>query len=197
MKTRHRLIAALGVLSLTVACTTTTFNPLEEYEALEPATILEPPAPRTASEAAERGRYLVGILGCSTCHTDGALAGQPNPERRLAGSRTGIAYTSPLVDQRPGVVYPSNLTPDNETGIGNWSRTQLVQMIQTGVNRHGTRKLSVMPWPAYSRLADEDAQAIATYLLSLAPVSHQVPEPVWPGQRAKAPYVHFGTYRSK
>ena len=196
MKTRHRLLAALAALTLITACSTA-FNPLEKYQALEPVTVLEPPAVQSDSEAAQRGRYLVGILGCGTCHTDGALVGQPNPERRMAGSHTGIAYTSPFVDQRPGVVYPANLTPDRETGIGAWSRTQLVRMIQTGVNRHGARKLSVMPWPAYSKLASEDAEAIATYLMSLPPVSHKVPEPVFPGQKAKAPYVHFGTYRSQ
>ena len=115
----------------------------------------------------------------------------------MAGSRVGIAYTSPFEGGHPGVVYPSNLTPHRETGIGTWEQEQLVRMIQTGISRHGARRLPVMPWPAYAKLSQDDARDIATYLLSLPPVEHRVPGHVWPGQKARAPYVHFGTYRSK
>ncbi|TQV74231.1 cytochrome c [Exilibacterium tricleocarpae] len=196
MKIDGRFITIAGVFSVLFGCSTA-FNPLDEYEALEPSTILEAPVPLRNNPDTVKGRYLVEILGCATCHTDGALVGQPNAERRLAGSRVGIAYTSPFEGTLPGIVYPANLTPDPETGIGAWEQEQLVRMIKTGISRHGSRRLPVMPWPAYAKLSEEDARAIAAYLLSLEPVAHEVPEHVWPGQRSRAPYVHFGTYRSK
>ena len=54
-----------------------------------------------------------------------------------------------------------------------------------------------MPSSIYSQLRSEDATAIAMYLKSLAPVRHEIPENVQPGERSKAPFVHFGVYRSK
>jgi hypothetical protein len=55
----------------------------------------------------------------------------------------------------------------------------------------------VMPWPAYRKLTTEDALAITAFLRSLPAVRHQVPANVEPGNKARAPYVHFGVYRSK
>ena len=192
-------LTCFGAL-LTLAACSSYYNPLDDYEQLDPATILATPEPDPSSYSQEminRGRYLVGLLGCGSCHTDGALVGAPVPGRQLAGSSTGIAYSNPLATTRPGVLYPSNLTPDMETGIGSYSLANLVRMIRLGVNEHGSQTIPVMPWPAYANIVEEDAQAIAMYLKSLPPVRHQVPRNVQQGQRAPAPYVHFGVYQSR
>jgi mono/diheme cytochrome c family protein len=139
----------------------------------------------------------VGLLGCGSCHSDGALVGNPVEGRLLAGSQTGIAFTSPFVDKNPGVVYPPNLTPDMETGLGTWSINQLVQMVRMGTTDHSARSIPVMPWPAFSNITSPDALAIAAYLKSLAPVRHQVPRNVAPGQKASAEFIHFGVYQSQ
>ena len=177
------------------------YNPLEEFEQLNPASIFESPEPIPSSnystDQLQRGQYLVALLGCGSCHTDGALVGNPNSDRLLAGSGTGIAYTSPFIDDNPGVVYPKNLTPDLETGLGSWTMNQLVQMIRVGTTEHSTRALPVMPWPAYAGITNDDAFAIAAYLKSLAPVRHAIPSNVAPGQKASAPFVHFGVYQSR
>lgn len=197
--TRKCWVAWAGCLLLG-ACEST-YNPLEDYEQRHPTTQLEAPAARTnpafPAETVERGQYLVGLLGCGSCHTNGALVGSPDMSRLLAGSDTGIAYSNPLAVPDPGIVYPSNLTPDVETGIGSWSVAEIVTMIVGGVSRHSGQTLPVMPWPAYAQLQADDAEAIAAYLLSLPPVRHQVPANVQPGQRATAPYVHFGVYQSR
>lgn len=178
----------------------TPYNPLEEFEPRQPSTLLEAPPPRQFeagaydSEQVAKGKYLVELLGCGSCHTDGALVGEPNSARLLAGSGIGIAYSNPLQQEYPGVVYPPNLTPDPETGLGAWSEQQVVEMIRTGVDRHGRNRLPVMPWPAYNKLQEQDAEAIAAYLLNLPPVIHQVPDKVPPGNKASEPYVHFGVY---
>ena len=83
------------------------------------------------------------------------------------------------------------------TGIGGWSVTDVVRMIQTGVDSHGGYSRPVMPWPSYAAIEPADAVAIAKYLLSLEPVEHLVPANVRPGQRARAPFVHLGIYRSR
>jgi len=189
----------LAVLSGLSNCTPT-YNPLDDYQQLEPATILAAPEAIAADYPAaqvERGRYLVGLLGCGSCHSDGALVGAPVPGRALAGSSVGIAYSNPLAVARPGVLYPSNLTPDAATGIGNRSVAELVRMIRLGVNEHGRQTIPVMPWPAYVNIEETDATAIAVYLKSLDPVRHQVPAQVRPGQQAPAPFVHFGVYQSR
>ena len=143
------------------------------------------------------GKYLVEILTCGSCHTDGALIGEPDSSRQLAGSDIGIAWSNPLENKFPGVIYPSNLTSDMATGIGSWSDDEVLEMIRYGIDRHGRQQLSVMPWPAYTKLTDEDAQSIVAYLRSLAAIQHRVPDNVEPGTKAKAPYVHFGVYRSR
>jgi len=195
------LVPALTIVSLLLSACANPRNPLEDYEQKNPATQLDPPAARAElsfpAGTVERGRYLTGLLGCGSCHTEGALVGLPDMSKLLAGSSTGIAYSNPLADRNPGIVYPSNITPDTETGIGNWSVTELVAMIRSGVDRHSGQTLPVMPWPSFANIVPEDAEAIAAYLLSLPPVRHQVPANVRPGQRATAPFVHFGVYQSK
>ncbi|MFM1895328.1 MAG: hypothetical protein RLZZ385_402 [Pseudomonadota bacterium] len=197
---RLAIITLVTLVTGSLAACATGYNPLDDYEQLEPVTILEAPTPAASSypaEAVARGQYLVALLGCGSCHTDGALVGTPNNARLLAGSGVGIAYSNPLAQPNPGVVYPSNLTPDPATGIGNWTLEQIMAMVQSGTDNHGSQTLPVMPWPAYANVTDEDASAIAMYLKSLPPVRHDVPANVRPGQRATAPFVHFGVYRSR
>lgn len=176
------------------------YNPLDDFVELDPTTIFATPEPDPvrssySTEQLARGRYLVGLLGCGSCHTDGALVGDPDSNRLLAGSGTGIAYTSPFRDSNPGVVYPANLTPDLETGLGSWTMERLVTMIRVGTTEHSTSSLPVMPWPAYASITYDDALSIAAYLKSLPPISHQVPANVRRGEPASAPYVHFGVYQ--
>ena len=197
-KTLQTLTSAVATLILT-GCANT-YNPLEDFEQVEPAAVLDSPSATASAypaEQVERGRYLADLLGCGSCHTDGVLIGEPNAERLMAGSEVGIARSNPLSVRNPGVVYPANLTPDRETGIGDSTLQEIVTLLQSGIDNHGSQTLPVMPWFTYSRLLPEDATAIAMYLKSLPPVKHQVPANVRPGQRATAPFIHFGIYRSR
>ena len=118
-------------------------------------------------------------------------------DRALAGSGIGIAYMNPFGNDRPGVVYPPNITPDSETGIGDWSDTQIAAAVRAGVGQHTGRRIAVMPWQGYAKLREEDSTAIVAYLRSIKPIRNKVPDDVAPGQRATAPFVYFGTYRSR
>ena len=193
-----RPLFALATLSLLNACTSA-YDPTDDYESVTPVTMMSAPAVRLSGEsadAAQRGRYLVELVGCGTCHTDGALVGKPDMDRWLAGSRVGIAYSNPLEVDNPGVVFPRNLTPDDETGLGRWTDKEIADAIRTGVGRHGVA-VPVMPWPAFAKLSDTDVGAMVTYLRSLPPVSHRVPDRVAKGVKTRELYVHFGVYRSR
>jgi hypothetical protein len=190
----------MAVVLLALASVASAQDLLNDYEQIEAVPGLNAPDPSASEfsvEQVEQGRYLVDLLGCGSCHTDGTLAGKPNAALLLAGSSVGIATSSPLENSKPGVIYPSNLTPDPETGIGDWNLTQIVTLLQSGTNNHGEQTLPVMPWLTYSRLRLEDATAIAMYLKSIPPVKHRVPANVRPGKKATAPFVYFGIYQSK
>ncbi len=187
-------LAALGALLGTVNAAPD--NPLQDMTPVEASKGLLPPDSASDEAAVQQGRYLVGLLGCASCHTDGALLGTPDPAKSLAGSSIGIAYTDPMVDQFPGAVYPSNLTPDNETGLGEWSNEDIAKMLRSGTTRHGRQTMPIMPWTSYAQLSEADALAIARYLKSIPPVAHRVPQRVLPGNPTRTPLVHVGLYRS-
>ena len=112
-------------------------SPVEELTPVEASKNLELPGGASDEAAVAQGRYLVGLLGCASCHTEGALVGKPDPSKTLAGSTIGIAYSNPMVNDFPGAVYPPNLTPDRRTGLGTWTTEEIVDMIRSGKNRPG------------------------------------------------------------
>lgn len=125
----------------------------------------------------ERGKYLVSIAGCNDCHTAGYFFGHPDMNRFLGGSDVGFAIPG------MGVFVGPNLTPDDATGLGNWTEQQIVTAITTGVTPGGGMLAPIMPWRELAHLTRADAFAIAAYLKSLPPVRHQVPGPFTPGQK--------------
>jgi mono/diheme cytochrome c family protein len=195
-----RLMFAATLSLLNAACVTPV-SPLDDYEQVTATGIFDAPHATVVApedrEAIARGRYLVELLGCGSCHTDGALIGEPNMERSLAGSRVGIAYSNPLEYRRPGIVFPPNITPDDETGIGTWSDRQIAAAVRAGSGRHGKGRILVMPWQGYSKISDNDIMAIVGYLRRIEPVPFRVPENVPPGRRTSERYVHFGVYQSR
>ena len=192
------LVALLGASVIVGAgAQQSAFNPLGGMQEVTASKGLPVPTAGADDTLAQRGEYLVGLLGCASCHTDGALIGQPDPGRALAGSNIGIAYTNPMGGRHPGVVYPANLTPDPDTGLGGWSEEEIVTLLRSGKGRHGRQTRPIMPWISYARLSDEDAQAIARYLMTIPPVRHRVPPAVAPGTPARTPLVHVGLYRSR
>lgn len=203
MQQRTVLILMSALLCSCANEQATPWDPAAGLEVVDNATVLKAPPPRAGTYAPElrglieRGRYMVEILGCGSCHTDGALDGEPHPDRALAGSAIGIAYTNPLRNDKPGVVYPPNLTPDEETGIGAWSDQQIANAICAGIGGHNSRPIAMMPWQGYSRMREDDVDAIVSYLRSIEPVEHRVPAEVPPGQTAQYPFVYFGVYRNR
>jgi mono/diheme cytochrome c family protein len=169
------------------------------------ATLLLLDAEGGATDQVERGKYLATVAGCDDCHTpkvpgpNGAPV--PDPKRVLAGHPEGLAYptwtpedltrnaggiANPMLTAWAGpwgVSFGANLTPDKETGIGEWSEATFIRSLRTGKHQGqptGRDILPPMPVHAYAQMTDADLQAIWAYLRSLPPVKNQVPFPVPP-----------------
>lgn len=143
--------------------------------------------------SAERGEYLVALLSCGYCHTPGGMEGNPDSSRELGGSSIGIAYTAHDDPDRPGIIFPSNLTP-HSTGLGRWSDDEIARVIRTGIDRHGEQQLPVMPWRGYAFLKAEDVDSIVLHLRTLKPVRFKSPDEVPKGEISEYPWVRFGVY---
>ena len=134
-----------------------------------------------ADNGVARGEYLVRFGGCTDCHTPGYFLGKPDLSRFLGGSDVGFDLPG------LGTFVGPNLTPDNETGLGSWSRDEIITAIQTGVRPDGRILAPIMPWRAFAGLTKSDAGAIADYLRSLPPVSHKVPGPFGSDEKPSVP----------
>ena len=124
-----------------------------------------------AQPAVQRGNYLVNaIMTCGNCHSP------KGPPAAVAGKdfSGGLRFDEPPFD-----VTAPNITPDKETGIGNWTDEQIKTMLLTGKNPNGVQEAEVMPTAFYPILTPGDLNAIVAYLRSLAPVKNKVPVPVY------------------
>jgi len=108
-----------------------------------------------ATRFIERGEYLARMGDCVACHSE--PTGKP-----FAGGR---AMATPF-----GNIYTSNITPDDETGIGRWTADDFYRMMHTGISRDGTLLYPAMPFAQYTKVTREDCDAIFAYLQSLLPV---------------------------
>ena len=126
----------------------------------------------------ERGKYLVTLGSCTDCHTPGYFFGKPELARSLGGSEVGFEIPG------LGVFHGPNLTPDSETGLGNWTIAQIVTAIQTGKRPDGRELAPIMPWRAFANLTKDDVTAIAVFLKSIPAVKNNVPGPFGANDKA-------------
>src|SRR5262245_54868041 len=102
----------------------------------------------------ERGRYMVNaVYGCLGCHSERnpGVAGLPPLADKL-GAGTVFGEGSDL----PGKLVCSNITPDKETGAGNWSDDTLARAIREGIGHDGRTLFPLMPYGNYREMSDED-----------------------------------------
>lgn len=155
------------------------------------------PAP---ADVVARGKYLVSVLGCSDCHSPKRMAPEGpvvDTTRLLSGHPEGTVLPPPPKLERPwieaatldltawagpwGITYATNLTPDEQTGLGIWTEEMFVKAFKTG--RHmGTSRpiLPPMPVTAYSHLTEQDVKAMFTFLRTLPKIKNRVPEAAVP-----------------
>jgi len=107
------------------------------------------------SELIARGAYLARAGNCMACHT--ARGGEP-----YAGGR---AIETPF-----GAVYTSNLTPDDQSGIGSWTPAHFWRAMHNGRSKDGRLLYPAFPYTSYTQVTREDSDALFAYLRSLPAV---------------------------
>ncbi len=135
--------------------------------ALAAVMILASPNAKAEDSLLERGAYLVnGIVACGNCHTPKGSDGHALADQELSGR---------FMADLPGIhAMAPNITPDNDTGIGQWSDDQIVNAMRNGKRPDGTVIGPAMPIVFYRNMSDSDAFAIVAYLRSVKPVNHAV-----------------------
>ena len=125
--------------------------------------VIEPVLPPDVSNPVSRGKYLVALASCSSCHTP-VKQGVPNTELSFAG---GMSFKGPW-----GAVNSANITPD-ASGISYYDEALFITTLRTG--HVGARQLkSIMPWGYFRNMTDDDLKAIFAYLRTLPPIQHRV-----------------------
>lgn len=128
---------------------------------------------RTLDDELVRGKYLLTIAACAECHTP-QEKGAPVEGKYLAG---GFEFKAP----NGAILRSANITPDKQTGIGNWTEEAFVQRFKNyGKPEVTTAKLApdafntIMPWTMYAGMEEADLKAIYKYLMSVEANPNQV-----------------------
>ncbi len=118
------------------------------------------PATGVQETLIKRGEYLAKMGDCIACHTD-VKGGTP----AYAG---GLPIATPF-----GTFYSPNITPDKETGIGNWTEADFIRALKDGRDPHGRNYFPVFPYVYFSKITDDDARALYAYFMSIPPVKQK------------------------
>jgi mono/diheme cytochrome c family protein len=138
----------------------------------------------------ERGEYLVRhVAGCNECHTPRRNTGELDESRLLSGV-TNLADFEPDDDTR-GAVHSRNLTPDKETGLGEWSDRQIKRALLDGLDDEDSVLHWLMPYWIFHNMSDEDAEAIVLYLRSIPAVVHELPKSEPNAVEDRVPYEPY------
>jgi hypothetical protein len=105
---------------------------LSDYKLADPTGV---PASLKDASLVERGRYLIRAADCEACHT--AIGRQP-----FAGGR---AFVLPF-----GTIYSTNITPDKDTGVGQYTDADFLASVHRGVRRDGAPLYPAMPFASYT-----------------------------------------------
>ncbi|MDE1182082.1 c-type cytochrome [Paraburkholderia sp.] len=113
-----------------------------------------------ASDLIRRGEYLARAGDCIACHT-------ADKARPFAG---GLPITTPF-----GTIYTPNITPDPETGIGQWTESDFLRAMHEGVGKAGEHLYPAFPYAEYTKVTSADVLAIRAYLNTLTPIHYTPP----------------------
>lgn len=126
-----------------------------------------------ASDKLAYGAYMTNASGCKECHTQ-VKQGQIIPELKYSGGRE-FAFPD------GSIVRSSNITPDKETGIGNWTEEFFIQRFKiyadsaaSNTNVKPGEFNTIMPWTMYAQMTEEDLGAIYAFLQTMTPMKNEV-----------------------
>lgn len=125
------------------------------------------------SDKVAYGKYMFTAAGCNDCHSQ-QDHGEIIEGLEMAG---GFEFKFPNGD----IVRSANITPDKETGLGNWTEDVFVgrfrmynDSIFTPTKLTDSQVNTVMPWMMYEGMTDEDLKAIFAYIQSVKPIKNEV-----------------------
>ena len=133
------------------------------------------PAPNIKVDASPsriaRGKYIYMLSDCDGCHSPANRQLHDNPP--VEGLQAaGQLFPDPTA---PGRIVVSNITPDRETGIGNWTDGEKIRAIREGISRDGHMLFPIMPYPHFRHMSEDDVQSLVAYLNTLPPVRNSLP----------------------
>jgi mono/diheme cytochrome c family protein len=122
-------------------------------------------APSTDAALLAHGKYLTTMGDCVGCHM----------------AEGGIPYAGGQYMAMPfGRISTPNITPDVNTGIGNYTDAGFIRLMRGGVTPSGQHIYPAMPYPWYATLSNDDILAIKAYLFSLPPINApRLPNTIW------------------
>ncbi|MCC8392902.1 c-type cytochrome [Paraburkholderia sp. MMS20-SJTR3] len=145
-------VGALAVVGLAVA------GAIMYEPAIAPVT--RPSPDSFDAQLKQEGARVVALGDCVVCHT--AKNGKP-----FAG---GLPLATPF-----GTIYATNITPDPQTGIGNWSEAAFARALRRGIARDGHQLYPAFPYVHFTRMSQQDVSAAYAYLMSREPVQATAP----------------------
>lgn len=156
MKIATRLLALLVIVVVLVAAGAIWQGTREDSSAA-----IGQPIDLSDSSLIEQGRYLAQVGNCMGCHT--AVGGEP-----YAGGRA--------LPTEYGTFYGPNITPAKDAGIGSWTADDFWRALHNGKSKDGSLLYPAFPYPTYTHVSREDADALFAYLQSLPPVDRASPQ---------------------
>ena len=152
----------------------------------------QPVTPTVASaDMVRKGEYVARLSDCVACHS--------TPDAPPFSG--GLAMATPV-----GKIFTTNITPDNDTGIGRYTLADFDRAVRHGVAQDGHRLYPAMPFPSYQKLSDDDIAALYAFMKQgVKPVSRQniaseIPWPLnmrWPLAFWSAAFSRGGSYQSQ
>jgi mono/diheme cytochrome c family protein len=138
-----------------------------------------------------KGEYLARAGDCIACHS--VPGGKP-----FAG---GLKMGTPM-----GAIYTTNITPDQETGIGGYTFADFDRAMRRGVGKDGHHLYPAMPYPSYAKLSDADLHALYDFFMKEVPPVRQANKPSeipsylsfrWPLALWNMVFTESGPYAAK
>lgn len=152
-----KIILALVVIGIIVVIGGLITMPYRSYDVKQFANETE----SERKDSIKRGEYVALTSDCVACHQT------KDRKEDLSG---GFAVETPF-----GTLYSSNITPDKETGIGNWTEQQFADAVLNGKGPNGPL-YPAMPYTSYVKMADQDIHDLWNYLQTVTPVKNKVVE---------------------
>jgi hypothetical protein len=128
---------------------------------------------QSTPERLARGEYLVkNVAGCMDCHAPHQWTAHDTP---ILPNMVAAGQDMTMLKGLPGRIVAPNISPDPETGAGNWTDDQFARAIREGIGHDGRALFPIMPYQDFRNLSDEDLASIIVYLRSLPPVHLRQP----------------------